>query len=72
MEEGHYGEQMIAQNAKNSLEFCHSVLQRRLENAPSPWSTDTSTMAADREGQEAFAIDWDFDFFLPDTEFSAS
>ncbi|KAK2776999.1 C6 zinc finger domain-containing protein [Colletotrichum kahawae] len=72
MEEGHSGEQMIAQSAKNSLEFCNSILLRRLENVPSPWNTDTSTMAADREGQEAFAIDWEFDFFLPDTEFAAS
>ncbi|CAI0649383.1 unnamed protein product, partial [Colletotrichum noveboracense] len=72
MEEGHSGEHMIAQSAKNSLDFCNSVLQRRLESVPSPWSTDTSTMTADREGQEAFAIDWDFDFFLPDTDFAAS
>ncbi|KAF6825589.1 hypothetical protein CPLU01_10167 [Colletotrichum plurivorum] len=72
MEDGVPGEFRIAKGAKSSLEFCHSLLQARAAVVPSSsWSGDS---VADTEGLDGapggLGMDWNFDFFLPDGDFS--
>lgn len=72
MEDGVPGEGRIAEGARSSLEFCHSILQSRADGAlSSSWSVDSVSGAeTSYDGQGGLGMDWDFDFFLPDGDFS--
>ncbi|KAK0375939.1 hypothetical protein CLIM01_06677 [Colletotrichum limetticola] len=70
MEMGIPGDLEIAKSAKESLEYCHTLLEGQASTV-TPCSTadaDFGSSGLDHE-QGGFGFDWDFDFFLPEGDF---
>ena len=63
----------IAQSARDSLELCHGLLRRRLDDDSLSHSNDAAiTPTTPDGGQEGYGLDWDLDleFFFPEAGFS--
>ncbi|OHE99122.1 hypothetical protein CORC01_05615 [Colletotrichum orchidophilum] len=70
MEMGIPGDLEIAKSAKDSLEFCHSLLQEQASTV-TPCSTGEAAFGSSglEPEQGGFGFDWDFDFLLPEVDF---
>lgn len=69
METGTSCEFRIAQSAVDSLNFCYDLLQTRASTIPTPKDT-TFALSNPYSEQEGYGMEFDLEFFLPDTGFS--
>lgn len=71
IEEGTSCEFKIAQGARDSLEFCHDLLQTLIGTGPMPTPNEMDpTSISPDDWQEGYGFDLDLDFFFPDAIFS--
>ena len=67
IESGASLEHKIAKATKDSLEFCHGLLQMMSETVSLPSSDETALGSPNFDnGLEAWDLDWDLKIFLPD------
>ncbi|KAI0126189.1 hypothetical protein BJ170DRAFT_582966 [Xylariales sp. AK1849] len=60
----------IAQSARDSLEFCHDLLQTRAGSISLPSPNDAGLTSTSQDiGQESFGFGLDLEFLLPDADF---
>ncbi|KAK1654526.1 C6 zinc finger domain protein [Colletotrichum phormii] len=70
MEMGIPGDLEIAKSAKESLEYCHTLLEEQASTV-TPCSTAEAGFGSSglEHEQGGFGFDWDLDFFLPEGDF---
>jgi hypothetical protein len=71
IEDGTSSEFKVAQSAKESLELCYDILQRRAGTVSLTYPSDmVTTPASLSSGQGGYGLDLDLDFFFPDAGLS--